>query len=45
MAYEGNQLAFDNMNAELKEMIEQGGLYENIEPLEATNATADYPLS
>ncbi len=44
MAYEGNKLAFGNMNAELQEMIEQGGLYENIVPLEATNAPADYPL-
>lgn len=44
MAYEGNNLAFGNMNAELQEMIEQGGLYENIVPLEATNAPADYPL-
>lgn len=30
--------------SEIQEMIEQGGLYENIEPLEATNAPADYPL-
>lgn len=44
MAYEGNQLALGNMNPALQEMIEQGGLYENIEPLEATNAPADYPL-
>lgn len=44
MAYEGNKLAFGNMNPALQEMIEQGGLYENIDPLEATNAPADYPL-
>ena len=44
MTYQGNQLAFENMNPALQEMIEQGGLYENIEPLEATNAPTDYPL-
>ncbi|MFF2795396.1 hypothetical protein [Lysinibacillus xylanilyticus] len=44
MAYESNQLSFGNMNPELQEMIEQGGLYENIEPLKATNAPADYSL-
>lgn len=44
MAFEGNNLAFGNMNAELQQMIEQGGLYENIDPLEATNLPADYPL-
>ncbi|KUF37444.1 hypothetical protein [Lysinibacillus sp. F5] len=44
MAYEGSQLAIGNMNPELQEMIEQGGLYKNIDPLEATNLPVDYPL-
>lgn len=44
MAYEGNHLAYGNMNSELQQMIEQGGLYENIDPLEATNLPTDYPL-
>lgn len=43
MAYEGSQLAIRNMNPELQEMIEQGGLYKNIDPLEATNGPNDYP--
>ncbi|MEK3726824.1 MULTISPECIES: hypothetical protein [unclassified Lysinibacillus] len=43
MAYEGNQLALGNVNTELQQMIEQGGLYKNIDPLEATNGPNDYP--